>query len=316
MPTCDAAEIETAQQPIATVVDGRYRVHDRIGSGATATVYRADDVLLGRQVALKVLHPWLADDDEFVERFRREASSAAAIRHEHIVSVYDRGTWGGTHYIAMEYVDGRSLKSLVREQAPLGHGRAIDLAVQLLRAAGCMHRHGVVHRDLKPDNAIVDGDGHLKVTDFGIARTGVSDLTRTGSIIGSVRYVSPEQAQGHAVSVSSDLYSVGVILYELLTACVPFEGESVVAVALKHVNERPAPPSTFNPAIPPELEAVVMRALEKPPGRRFADAEAFIAALERARVTQTGALPETKRRGLLRRAWWSPAFDRLHTANA
>jgi eukaryotic-like serine/threonine-protein kinase len=361
MPICDAVEIETVKGPVVasarnrksgaspdpphpapadadsdqpraprcahgTVVDGRYRVLDRIGSGATAAVYVAEDLLLGRSVALKVLHPCFADDDELVERFRREACCAAAIRHQHIVWVYDRGTWDGTHYIAMEYVDGRSLKSIVRDEAPLAPQRVIELAVQLLRAAGSIHRRGIVHRDLKPHNAIVGRDGHLKVTDFGIARTGVSDITRTGSIVGSVQYVSPEQARGHALTASSDLYSVGVILYELLTGRVPFEGESVLTVALKHVNERPAPPRTFNAAIPPALEAIVMRALEKDPARRFTDADAFIEALERARVTalatteparadaaraasRNEALAETKRWGVLRRTWWSPALD-------
>ncbi|HEX6022457.1 MAG TPA: protein kinase [Solirubrobacter sp.] len=309
-----------------TLVDGRYRVLARIGSGATAAVYVAEDLLLGRNVALKVLHPCLAYDVELVERFRREACYAAAIRHEHIVAVYDRGEWDGTHYIAMEYVDGRSLKSIVCDEAPLVPQRAIELAVQLLRAAGCIHRHGIVHRDLKPENVIVDGDGHLKVTDFGIACTGASDMTQTGSIIGSVRYVSPEQAAGHALTASSDLYSVGVILYELLTGRVPFEGDSAVTVALKHVIERPAPPSTFDAGIPCALEAVVIRALEKDPARRFSDADVFIAALERARVTspagsspahaeaaratsRSEALAETRRWGVLRRMWLSPALD-------
>jgi serine/threonine-protein kinase len=316
-----AVEVETENGPVVTgamtrtscahgtVVDGRYRVVDRIGSGATASVYKADDLLLGRSVALKVLHPGCADDDELVERFRREACCAAAMRHQHIVWVYDRGTWGGMHYIAMEYVDGRSLKTIARDEAPLAPQRAIELAVQLLRAAGSIHRRGIVHRDLKPHNVIVGRDGHLKVTDFGVARTGVSDITRTGSIVGSVHYVSPEQAQGHAVTAGSDLYAVGVILYELLTGRVPFEGDGVLTVALKHVTERPAPPTTFNPTISPALEAVVMRALEKDPARRFADADAFLEALECARVTalaatepeRADALAETKRWGAPRR---------------
>jgi serine/threonine-protein kinase len=330
MPCPTSAQEADGEHRPSRVVDGRYRVSDRIGSGGMATVYRAEDLVLGRTVALKVLHRCLADDDELVSRFRREAMSAAVIRHEHVVAVYDRGTWEGTHYIAMEYVDGRSLKSIVREEAPLAPQRAIDLAVQLLRAAACIHSHGVIHRDLKPDNAIVDGDGRLKVTDFGIAHTEVSDLTRTGSIIGSVRYLSPEQADGRALTASSDLYSVGVILYELLTGRVPFDGEGAVSVALKHINERPAPPSGFNASIPPELEAVVMCALEKDPAQRFADADAFITALERARVTATAtaaplpqrtyavtpavrheAFAKTRRLGLLRRAWLSPRLGWL-----
>jgi eukaryotic-like serine/threonine-protein kinase len=268
----------------ATIVDGRYRVVNRIGSGGMADVYCAEDLQLGRKVALKVLHSRFAEDAEFVERFRREARSAAGLQHQHVVSVYDRGQWDGTYYIAMEYLEGRSLKSIVQHEAPLHPERAIDLTVQILRAARFAHRHGVIHRDLKPHNVIVDDEDRAKVTDFGIARAGASDMTQTGSIMGTAQYLSPEQAQGHAVSAPSDLYSVGVILYELLTGRVPFDGESAVTIALKHVNERPVPPTAFNRAVTPELEAVVLRALEKDPARRFPDADAFIAALEHARA--------------------------------
>jgi beta-lactam-binding protein with PASTA domain/predicted Ser/Thr protein kinase len=267
-----------------TIVDGRYRVLRRIGSGGMADVYCAEDLQLGRQIALKVLHRRFAEDDEFVERFRREASSAAGLQHQHVVSVYDRGEWDGTYYIAMEFLRGRSLKAVIQQEAPLDPDRAIDLTLQVLRAARFAHRRGVIHRDLKPHNVIVDEEDRAKVTDFGIARAGASDMTQTGSIMGTAQYLSPEQAQGHSVSEPSDLYSVGIILYELLTGRVPFEGESAVTIALKQVNERPVPPSMLNPAIGPELEAVVMRAMEKDPARRFPDADAFIAALEHARL--------------------------------
>jgi beta-lactam-binding protein with PASTA domain/predicted Ser/Thr protein kinase len=267
-----------------TIVDGRYRVLDRIGSGGMADVYCAEDLQLGRQVALKVLHERFAADAEFVERFRREASSAAGLQHQHVVSVYDRGEWEGTYYIAMEFLRGRSLKSVVHEDGPLHPERAIDLTVQILRAARFAHRRGIIHRDLKPHNVIVDDEDRAKVTDFGIARAGASDMTQTGSIMGTAQYLSPEQAQGQPVSAPSDLYSVGIILYELLTGRVPFEGESAVSIALKQVNERPVAPSRLNAAVTPELEAVVMRALEKDPARRFPDADAFIAALEHARA--------------------------------
>jgi serine/threonine-protein kinase len=277
-----------------TIVDGRYRVLHRVGSGGMADVYCAQDLQLGRKVALKVLYRRFAEDQEFVERFRREASSAAGLQHQHVVSVYDRGQWDGTYYIAMEFLDGRSLKTVVQQEAPLEPDRAIDLTTQILRAARFAHRRGIIHRDLKPHNVIVDADGRLKVTDFGIARAGASDMTQTGSIMGTAQYLSPEQAQGHAVSAASDLYSVGIILYELLTGRVPFEGESAVTIALKQVNERPVPPSAFNGFVTPALESVVMRALEKDPARRFADADEFIAALEAARtgvaaVAATGA---------------------------
>ena len=182
----------------------------------------------------------------------------------------------------MEYVDGRTLKQLVRERGPLDPAQAIDLTIQILRAARFAHRRGIIHRDFKPQNVIVDDEGRAKVTDFGIARAGASDMTQTGSIMGTAQYLSPEQAQGHAVNARSDLYSIGVILYELLTGRVPFDAESAVTVALKQVSEAPIPPRRRNPAVPPELEAIVLRALEKDPADRFADADEFIAALQAA----------------------------------
>jgi serine/threonine-protein kinase len=272
----------------STVVDGRYRVVERVGSGGMAEVWCAEDLQLGRKVALKLLHRRFAEDGEFVERFRREASSAAGLQHPNVVSVYDRGEWDGTSYIAMEYVDGEPLKAVVQREGPLDPDRAIDLTAQVLRAARFAHRRGIVHRDLKPHNVIVDGEGRAKVADFGIARAGASDMTETGAIMGTAQYLSPEQAQGHAVSARSDLYAIGVTLFELLTGRVPFDGESAVTIALKHVAEEPVPPSRLNPAVPHALDAVVLRALAKDPDHRFEDADAFIAALEAARA---GALP-------------------------
>src|ERR1700757_5541939 len=201
-----------------TLVDGRYEVISRLGGGGMADVFLAQDDQLGRKVALKLLHRRFAQDPDFVERFRREAQAAAGLQHPNVVGVYDRGSFDDTYYIAMEYLPGRSLKQLIRQDAPLDPIQAIDLATQILRAARFAHRRGVIHRDLKPHNVIVDDSGHAKVTDFGIARAGASDMTETGSIMGTAQYLSPEQAQGHAVNVQSDLYSVGVILYEMLTA--------------------------------------------------------------------------------------------------
>jgi eukaryotic-like serine/threonine-protein kinase len=272
-----------------TVIDGRYEVLSRIGSGGMAEVYLARDQLLGRQVAVKVLHDRFAEDQEFVERFKREASSAAGLSHPNVVGIFDRGEWNGTYYIAMEYVAGRSLKAIVSEQGALPQGEAIDITIQILRAARFAHRRGVIHRDLKPHNVIIDEEGRAKVTDFGIARAGASDMTLTGSIMGTAQYLSPEQAQGHAVSGASDLYAVGIILYELLTGKIPFDGETAVTIALKQVSAEPAPPSALNPAISSSLEAVVLCALAKDPAQRFADAEQFIAALEQARRELTGA---------------------------
>ena len=266
-----------------TVIDGRYTVKHRIGSGGMADVYCALDEQLGREVALKLLHRRFAEDHEFVERFRREASSAAGLQHPNVVGVFDRGEWDGTSYIAMEHLEGRTLKQLIVEEAPLDPIRAIDLAVQVLRAARFAHKRGVIHRDLKPHNVIVDHEGRAKVTDFGIARAGASDMTQTGSIMGTAQYLSPEQAQGLPVDERSDLYSIGVVLYEMLTGRVPFTGDSAVSIALKQVAEAPAPPRVANPGVPPELEAIVLRALEEDPARRFQDADEFITALDRVR---------------------------------
>src|SRR6476619_1163398 len=273
-----------------TVIDQRYQILSRIGSGGMADVYCAEDLQLGRKVALKLLYRRFAEDEEFVERFRREASSAAGLQHPNVVAVFDRGEFDGTYYIAMEYLEGRSLKQLVRQEGALEPDRAIDLVLQILKAARFAHRRGIVHRDIKPHNVIVDDDGRAKVTDFGIARAGASDMTETGSIMGTAQYLSPEQAQGHPVSEQSDLYSVGIMLYELLTARLPFDGESAVTIALKHGNEQPPPPSAVNPAVSPALDAVVLRALEKDPARRFSSADEFIAELQAAAAQPTTVL--------------------------
>src|SRR6202042_1967666 len=241
-----------------TLIDGRYKVLSRLGSEGMADVFLAEDEALSRKVALKLLYGRFAADPDFVERFRREAQAAAGLQHPNVVSVYDRGDYDDTYYIAMEYLPGRSLKQLIRQEAPLDPVRAIDITIQILKAARFAHRRGVIHRDLKPHNVIVDDSDHAKVTDFGIARAGASDMTETGSIMGTAQYLSPEQAQGRAVDAASDLYSVGVVLYEMLTGGVPFDAESAVSIALKHVSEAPVPPSQINPEIPPELEQTVL----------------------------------------------------------
>jgi eukaryotic-like serine/threonine-protein kinase len=267
-----------------TLVDGRYRILRRIGSGGMADVYCAEDSHLGRQVAIKVLHRRFAQDQEFVERFRREAKSAAGLNHPNVVGVFDRGEHEGTYYIAMEFLTGRTLKDIVTAEAPLPQERVIDIGTQILEAAGFAHRHGVIHRDFKPHNVIVDDLGHAKVTDFGIARAGASEMTETGSIMGTAQYLSPEQAQGHAVTATSDIYSIGVMLYEMLAGRLPFEGDSAVAVALKHLSEQPPPISQWRPDVHPALEAVVMAALAKDPAQRWQSAEDLAAALEAARA--------------------------------
>ncbi len=262
------------------LIDGRYKVLSRLGAGGMADVFLAEDQQLGRKVALKLLHRRFAEDPDFVERFRREAQAAAGLQHPNVVSVYDRGSYDDTYYIAMEYLPGRTLKQLIRQEAPLDPVRAIDITIQILKAARFAHRRGVIHRDLKPHNVIVDDADQAKVTDFGIARAGASDMTETGSIMGTAQYLSPEQAQGHAVSPGSDLYAVGVVLYELLTGRVPFDADAAVTIAIKHVSEAPGPPTAINPAVPPELEQVVLWALNKNPADRPQDADALINALE------------------------------------
>ncbi|HEX2392679.1 MAG TPA: PASTA domain-containing protein [Solirubrobacterales bacterium] len=271
-----------------SVIDGRYRILNRLGSGGMADVWLAEDTHLQRRVALKVLHRRFAQDREFVERFRREAEAAAGLQHPNVVAVYDRGEFEGTYYIAMQYVEGPTLKQLIDRGISIE--QAVALIRQVLEAARFAHRHGIVHRDLKPQNVIVDPEGKAVVTDFGIARAGVSEITQTGSVMGSPHYLSPEQAQGLEVTAVSDLYSVGVLLYEALTGRVPFEGESAVAVAMKQVSQVPQRPSSINPRVSPALDAAVMRALEKDPGQRFQSADAFIAALDAA-IREPGGQP-------------------------
>jgi len=263
-----------------SIVDNRYRVVRRIGSGGMADVWLAEDTHLQRQVALKILHRRFLQDQEFVGRFQREAEHAAGLTHPNIVAVYDRGSDGDVNYIAMRYVQGPTLKELI--DRGLSPDQAVALVRQVLEGARFAHRNGIVHRDLKPQNVIVDEEGKAVVTDFGIARAGVSDITQTGSVMGTPQYLSPEQAQGFEVTPVSDLYSIGVILYEALTRRVPFEADSAVAIAMKQVAETPVRPSSINPQVSPALDAVVMRALEKEPGQRFQSADAFIAALDAA----------------------------------
>jgi beta-lactam-binding protein with PASTA domain/predicted Ser/Thr protein kinase len=266
---------------INTLFDGRYRIMRKLGSGGMANVYLAEDQELGRRVAIKILNDRHANDDQFVERFRREAKNAAGLSHPNIVSIYDRGEAEGTYYIAMEYLDGRSLKELIVSRGPAPIPIAIDYARQILTAVRFAHRHGIVHRDIKPHNVLVDAEGRLKVTDFGIARAGASQMTEAGSIIGTAQYLSPEQAKGAPVDQTSDLYSVGVVLYELLTGVVPFSGDTPVEIAMKHLSAVPEPPSSKRAEIPRDLDLIILRALGKDPSERYQSAEEMDADLER-----------------------------------
>jgi serine/threonine-protein kinase len=283
----------TTDTLIDRTFDSRYVIRRKLGSGGMADVYLAEDQELGRRVALKLLNERHAADEQFVERFRREAQSAAGLNHPNIVSIFDRGRAEGTYYIAMEYLDGRTLKELLVRNGPTPIPIAIDYARQILGALSFAHRNGIVHRDIKPHNIVVGRDGRLKVTDFGIARSGASQMTEAGSIVGTAQYLSPEQARGAPVDQRSDLYSLGIVLYEMLTGKVPFTGDTPVEIAMKHLSQIPEPPSKLRPQVPHDLDAVVMRAIAKDPDQRYASAEEMDADL--ARVARGVAVaPQTE----------------------
>ncbi|MDD5748865.1 MAG: Stk1 family PASTA domain-containing Ser/Thr kinase [Actinomycetota bacterium] len=308
---------------IGKTLGGRYFLEQLIGSGGMADVYRAKDNLLGRTVAVKVLHPQFAKDSVFIERFRQEAQAAANLNQPNIVNVYDWGNEDDTYFIVMEYVEGRDLKRIINEGGAILPERAVEIAIAITHALEAAHSHGIVHRDIKPQNIILTVDNTIKVMDFGIARqTGSSAMTQTGTILGTAQYISPEQAQGYTADPRSDLYSLGIVLYEMLTGKAPFDGDSPVAIAYKHVREDPLPPSMINPDVSPELEAVIMKALAKNPENRYQNAPELRADLERllegAPVAATPVLrpgeraaqetrafeipsgaPQKKRRGLL-----------------
>src|SRR5690348_8716148 len=266
---------------IGRTFDTRYVIERKLGSGGMADVYLAEDQELGRRVALKLLDDRHASDEQFVERFRREAQSAAGLNHPNIVSIFDRGRAEGTYYIAMEYLDGRTLKELLVRNGPTPVPIAIDYARQILGALPISHRNGIVHRDIKPHNIVVRKDGRLKVTDFGIARSGASQMTEAGSIVGTAQYLSPEQARGAPVDARSDLYSLGIVLYEMLTGKVPYTGDAPVEIAMKHLTAVPDPPSKLRSDVPHDLDAIVMRALAKDPEQRYGSAEEMDADLAR-----------------------------------
>jgi eukaryotic-like serine/threonine-protein kinase len=266
------------------VVSGRYRVLRKIGGGGMADVYLCEDLTLGRRVALKVLLQRLLDDPSFVERFRREAKAAAGLNHANLVSIYDWGEVDGTYFIVMEYVEGETLKDLVRRQGRLGGSEAVRISLQLLAALEFAHRTGIVHRDIKPQNVMLDRDGNVKVTDFGIARAVDSGMTEAGSILGTAQYLAPEQAKGQPVDERSDLYSVGIVLYEMLTGTVPFKGDTAVTVALKHVNEMASEPAQLVPGMPYALNQIVLKAIAKDPDERYQTAAQFARDLRSAQV--------------------------------
>jgi serine/threonine-protein kinase len=288
--TVAAGDNRGVSSPVGTLVDARYRIDAVVGSGGMSTVYRAFDTVLERQVAIKLMHRDIAGDSDQLERFRREARAVAQLNHPHIVQVIDAGEEGGragvdftTPYIVLEYVEGETLKARIRRLGRLGVPEALAYAIEIARALHAAHERNIVHRDVKPQNVLIDSEGSAKVTDFGIARTLDEDgLTSDGRVLGTTDYVSPEQALGHAVGPQSDIYSLGVVLFEMLTGDVPFHGENQVTVAMKHVREDLPDVQVRRPEVSASLAAVLERATAKDLSRRTPDADTLIADLEDA----------------------------------
>ena len=278
---------------IAEVLGNRYEIGRLLGAGGMADVHEAFDHVLGRRVAIKVPHPQLARDPVFVARFKREATLAASLTHPGIVAVFDTGQDGDTSYIVMEYVEGATLAALLHAEAPLPPFRAAELVAEVCGALGAAHAKGLIHRDIKPGNIMCTPEGRMKVMDFGVARMLASSMTLTESagIVGTAKYMSPEQAQGVPVDARSDLYSLGVVLYECLGGRAPFDGDSPVVVASRHVWATPAPLRELQPDVPPALEAVTYRAMAKDPEERYQNAAEFAEDLERARSGRVVAPP-------------------------
>ncbi|EXX85166.1 serine/threonine protein kinase, partial [Paenibacillus darwinianus] len=266
---------------IGRELGGRYEIIERIGSGGMALVYKAHDVLLNRKVAVKILRQQFGHDEEFVRRFRREAQSAASLSHPNVVSIYDVGEEEDTHYIVMEYVEGSNLNDLIKERAPLQTEEAVRFAVQICDALDHAHQNQIIHRDIKPHNILIGKNGRVKVTDFGIARAVTSStITQTGSVVGSVHYFSPEHAKGISTGEKSDLYSLGIVLYQMLTGRLPFLGESPISVALKHLQDDFEEPRQVNPHIPQSLENIILRSMRKNSSERYASAQEMLEDLE------------------------------------
>ena len=271
---------------------GRYEIIGRIGGGGMAVVYKAVDSLLHRHVAIKVLSESLSNNSEFIRRFDREAQAAASLSHPNIVNVYDVGRDGYTHYIVMELVDGPTLKQHIIDNGALPVEEAVQIAIQICDGLAHAHENQIVHRDIKPHNILIGSNGRVKVTDFGIARAATSStITQTGSVMGSVHYFSPEQARGGVVGEKSDIYSLGIVLYEMLTGELPFDGDSAISIALKHLQEKVVDPRELNPNIPENIVRIVMRALEKDPEMRYTSAKAMMQDLNYAISVDRGISP-------------------------
>src|SRR5215468_543750 len=276
---------DTLADPLTgRMLDGRYAVTARVAHGGMATVYQATDTRLDREVALKVMHAELARDEEFVRRFIGEAKSVARLSHQNVVAVFDQGADGPFLYLAMEFVPGRTLKGLLRGSGRFSPTSALEIMTGVLDGLGAAHANGIVHRDVKPENVLVTGDGRIKVADFGLARAqSAAGHTRAGLLIGTVAYVPPEQVTGGTTGPRGDVYSAGVMLFELLTGRLPFTGDTPLAVAYQHVNQDIPPPSAMAPGIPAPVDQLVLTATSRDPARRFADAREFSDAVRRVR---------------------------------
>lgn len=271
------------------ILAGRYELLERIGSGGMAVVYKARCRLLNRFVAIKILKPDFIKDVKFIENFRRESQAAASLNHPNIVNVYDVGREGNIHYIVMEYIEGEPLSEVIEREAPLDYARVIEISKQISLALSAAHSHHIIHRDVKPHNILITNEGVAKITDFGIAKAvnAVTLVGNTGTVMGSVHYFSPEQARGGFVDEKSDIYSFGIVMYEMLTGRVPFDGENPVSVALKHINEEIAPPSNFVEGVPPRLEQIIMKATDKFQINRYKTAEEMYEALNNLEFVQS-----------------------------
>ena len=305
---------------VGEVLSDRYEVEELVGTGGMSSVFRARDRLLDREVALKVLHQQYGADAEYVERFRREARAVAALSHPNIVTVIDRGEHEGRQFIVFEYVAGENLKHLIQRRGPAPVATALELSIQIARALSFAHRAGLVHRDVKPQNVLLNGDGQAKVTDFGIARSldVKQGMTQTGTVLGTSAYIAPEQAQGQRVDEHTDVYSLGVVLFELLTGEVPFAGDNFVAVAMRHINEPPPPVHNQRPDVPPRVEAAVLRAMAKDPADRFetmadfcAELESCLAELQSTQILPGRALPRRRRERRVRKPRSRPHMSPL-----
>src|SRR5438067_9322725 len=280
---------------VGDVLADRYELEELVGTGGMSSVFRAHDRLLDRKVALKVLHEQYTKDADYVERFRHEARSVAALSHPNIVTVIDRGEHEGRQFIVFEYVDGENLKRMIERRGPAPVTTALELAIQIARGLSFAHQQGLVHRDVKPQNVLLNGDGQAKVTDFGISRSldVQHGMTQTGTVLGTSDYIAPEQAQGQRVDEHTDVYSLGVVLYELLTNEVPYPGENFVAVAMRHINEPPPPIRDKRPDVSPRVEAAVQRAMAKDPADRFPTMADFCHELEACLAEVQGSVVST-----------------------